>query len=52
MRENISGGSTYEPIIGFSRAVRFGNLIYLAGTAPVGTGDENSAKRPQLQAGH
>lgn len=36
MRTNISGGSPYEPIIGFSRAVRVGNDVHLAGTGPVG----------------
>lgn len=36
MRHNISGESPFEPIIGFSRAVRVGNHVHLAGTAPVG----------------
>ena len=43
MRQNISGGSPYEPIIGFSRAVRVGNLIHLAGTGPVGADNEDAA---------
>jgi enamine deaminase RidA (YjgF/YER057c/UK114 family) len=36
MRHNIPGGSPFEPIIGFSRAVRSGNSVHLAGTGPVG----------------
>jgi enamine deaminase RidA (YjgF/YER057c/UK114 family) len=36
MRKNISGTSPYEPIIGFSRAVRVGNVVHLSGTGPVG----------------
>ena len=43
MRTNISGGSPYEPIIGFSRAVRVGNVVHLAGTAPVGAENEDAA---------
>jgi enamine deaminase RidA (YjgF/YER057c/UK114 family) len=34
-RINISSGSTYEKPIGFSRAVRIGNIISVAGTAPI-----------------
>jgi enamine deaminase RidA (YjgF/YER057c/UK114 family) len=42
-RQNISGGSPFEPIIGFSRAVRVGNLVHLAGTGPVGADNEDAA---------
>jgi enamine deaminase RidA (YjgF/YER057c/UK114 family) len=34
-RINISSGSEYERPIGFSRAVRIGNIIAVAGTAPI-----------------
>jgi enamine deaminase RidA (YjgF/YER057c/UK114 family) len=43
MRKNISGESPFEPIIGFSRAVRVGNSILLAGTGPVGAENEDVA---------
>jgi enamine deaminase RidA (YjgF/YER057c/UK114 family) len=43
MRKNISGGSPYEPIIGFSRAVRVGHSVLLAGTGPVGAENEDAA---------
>jgi enamine deaminase RidA (YjgF/YER057c/UK114 family) len=38
-RQNIPGTSPYEPIIGFSRAVRIGNTVHVSGTGPVGAED-------------
>ncbi len=38
-RTNIPGTSPYEPIIGFSRAVRVGNVVHVSGTGPVGADD-------------
>ncbi len=42
-RTNISGESPYEPIIGFSRAVRVGNTVHVSGTGPVGADNEDAA---------
>jgi enamine deaminase RidA (YjgF/YER057c/UK114 family) len=35
MRKLISSGSPFEPRMGFSRAVRVGSLVAIAGTAPI-----------------
>jgi enamine deaminase RidA (YjgF/YER057c/UK114 family) len=40
-RRRISSGSPYEPVIGFSRAVRVGEHVHVSGTAPVGLDSED-----------
>ena len=43
VRQNIPGSSPFEPLIGFSRAVRMGNVVHVSGTGPVGA-DEASVE--------
>jgi enamine deaminase RidA (YjgF/YER057c/UK114 family) len=38
-RQRISSGSAFEERVGYSRAVRAGNQVYVAGTAPIMPGD-------------
>lgn len=48
-RQRVSSGSPYEPTVGFSRAVRVGNRVLVAGTAPVWP-DGSCDPDPEVQA--
>lgn len=49
MRTNISSGSPFEPAVGFSRAVRLGDRVVVAGTAPIWP-DDFVDPDPKVQA--
>lgn len=49
-RQRISSGAALEDRFGYSRAVRVGNHIWVAGTAPIMPGDADPPPMPYEQA--
>jgi enamine deaminase RidA (YjgF/YER057c/UK114 family) len=51
-RRNIGSGAKWEDVVGYSRAVRVGSLVWVAGTTAVsGSGDVVGEGDAYLQAG-
>ncbi len=48
-RRRVASGSPYEPVIGFSRAVRVGDRLLVSGTAPIWP-DGSCDPDPRVQA--
>jgi enamine deaminase RidA (YjgF/YER057c/UK114 family) len=48
-RQRVASGSPYEPVVGFSRALRVGERVLVSGTAPIWP-DGSCDPDPEAQA--
>jgi enamine deaminase RidA (YjgF/YER057c/UK114 family) len=49
-KQLISSGAAFEDRVGYSRAVRVGDRVWVAGTAPIMRGDADPPSDPYAQA--
>jgi len=49
-RQRISSGAAFEDRVGYSRAVRVGDRVWVSGTAPIMPGDADPPETPYEQA--
>ena len=47
-RVNYSSGSPWEPVLGYSRAVKVGDLLFIAGTSSGGIGETDEEQTREI----